>query len=225
MHQKAQLVATIINEPDLLIVDEPFQGLDPVNARDAQGAAARAARPWRGRDHEHARHGDAQTLCDRIVLIDKGHAAAVRHASATYARAFSDGAVEVVGKDLPTDTDGTAQRSHATAYDGSVRYLLRDGADGPGPVPRAGRDTGAQVERFAVEAPNLAEIFVRAVAGDRAARMRGGMSSPRLRAALWSTLVARAATTCAPSAGAASWQGRCCCRLRHGLHALPSRRL
>jgi ABC-2 type transport system ATP-binding protein len=32
MHQKAQLVATIMNEPDLLIVDEPFQGLDPVNA-------------------------------------------------------------------------------------------------------------------------------------------------------------------------------------------------
>ena len=57
MHQKAQLVATIINEPDLLIVDEPFSGPRSGQRRDAQGPDARATRPWRGRDHEHARHG------------------------------------------------------------------------------------------------------------------------------------------------------------------------
>ena len=37
MHQKAQLIATILNDPDLLIIDEPFQGLDPVNADILKG--------------------------------------------------------------------------------------------------------------------------------------------------------------------------------------------
>ena len=49
MHQKAQLVATIINEPDLLIVDEPFSGLDPVNARCSRSCCSRnatVARRW-----------------------------------------------------------------------------------------------------------------------------------------------------------------------------------
>ena len=50
MHQKAQLIATILNDPDLLIVDEPFQGLDPVNAEMLKGVAAAssatAARRW-----------------------------------------------------------------------------------------------------------------------------------------------------------------------------------
>ena len=53
--------------------------------------------------------------------------------------------------------------------DGSVRYLLRDGATAQDLFRELG-DTDAEVERFAVEAPNLAEIFVRAVAGDERAR-------------------------------------------------------
>ena len=164
MHQKAQLIATIINEPDLLIVDEPFQGLDPVNAtmlksllleqRDRGAAVVMSTH-----DME-----DAQVLCDRILLIDKGRRL-LYGSVADVRRAFSDGAVEVVGTQLPTDIDGLHSASHATAYDGAVRYLLRDGATAQDLFRELG-GTPAQVERFAVEAPNLAEIFIRAVAGD-----------------------------------------------------------
>ena len=68
--------------------------------------------------------------------------------------------------------DATARlkaASQATAYDGSVRYLLRDGATAQDLFRELG-DTEAEVERFAVEAPNLAEIFVRAVEGDDRAK-------------------------------------------------------
>ena len=167
MHQKAQLVATIINEPDLLIVDEPFQGLDPVNAtllkkllveqRDRGAAVIMSTH-----DME-----DAQMLCDRIVLIDKGRRLLYGRVD-EIRRAFSDGAVEVVGKDLPADTTDLPSASHANAYDGAVRYLLIDGATAQG-LFRELAGTPAVVERFAVEAPNLAEIFVRAVARDERA--------------------------------------------------------
>ena len=72
MHQKAQLIATILNDPDLLIIDEPFQGLDPVNADMLKGVV-RDQRD-RGAAVVMSTHdmGDAQTLCDRILLIDKG---------------------------------------------------------------------------------------------------------------------------------------------------------
>jgi ABC-2 type transport system ATP-binding protein len=167
MHQKAQLVATIINKPDLLIVDEPFSGLDPVNAQMLKELML--AQRDRGAAVIMSTHDmeDAQTLCDRIVLIDKGRR--LLYGSVSDVRsAFSDGAVEVVGRGLPTDVAQLAAASHATVSDGSVRYLLRDGQSAQ-TLFRELAATPAVVERFAVEAPNLAEIFVRAVAGDQRA--------------------------------------------------------
>jgi len=164
MHQKAQLVATIINEPDLLIVDEPFQGLDPVNAQMLKELLL--AQRDRGAAVVMSTHDmeDAQTLCDRIVLIDKGKRLLYGRVDEVR-RAFSDGAVEVLGTGLPTDATTLTAASHATAYDGSVRYLLRDGQTAQD-LFRELASTPAVIERFAVEAPNLAEIFVRVVAGD-----------------------------------------------------------
>ena len=58
---------------------------------------------------------------------------------------------------------------HASAVDGSVRYLLNDGMTAQD-LFRELAESPAQVESFAVEAPNLAEIFVRTVAGDERAK-------------------------------------------------------
>ena len=167
MHQKAQLIATIMNEPDLLIVDEPFQGLDPVNAEMLKGVLI--AQRDRGAAVVMSTHdmGDAQTLCDRILLIDEGRRQLYGTVTGVRA-AFSDGAVEVVGTDIPTDPAAFHSVSHATAYDGTVRFLLREGATARD-LFRELANSGAQVDRFAVEAPNLTEIFIRTVAGDQRA--------------------------------------------------------
>jgi ABC-2 type transport system ATP-binding protein len=167
MHQKAQLIATILNDPDLLIVDEPFQGLDPLNADMLKGVV-REQRD-RGAAVIMSTHdmGDAQTLCDRILLIDKGR----RLLYGTVARvrdAFSDGAVEVSGKDIPR-TAGTLQSVvDIHQVDGAVRYVIREGAT-PQDLFRELAAGGAQVDRFAVQAPSLDEIFIRTVEGDRRA--------------------------------------------------------
>jgi ABC-2 type transport system ATP-binding protein len=168
MHQKAQVVATILHEPDLLIVDEPFQGLDPVN-RDLLRRVVLAQRA-RGAAVVMSTHDmdEAQTLCDRIVLIHEG----VRLLYGTVAEvrgAFSDGAVLVSGRGLPTESTGLATASEATALDGSVRYLLRDGATATDLFRELA--TGVEeIERFEVATPSLNEIFIRAVRGDPRAR-------------------------------------------------------
>jgi ABC-type uncharacterized transport system ATPase subunit len=66
---------------------------------------------------------------------------------------------------VPADASTLWSVSHATATDGTVRFLLRDGADARD-LFRELAATGASIERFAVEAPNLNEIFLRTVAGD-----------------------------------------------------------
>jgi ABC-2 type transport system ATP-binding protein len=164
MHQKAQLIATILNDPELLIVDEPFQGLDPVNADMLKGVV-RNQRD-RGAAVIMSTHdmGDAQTLCDRILLIDKG--SRLLYGTVDRIRdAFSDGAVEVRGKEIPVDASQLGSVTDAHEVDGAVRYLIRDDAT-PQDLFRELADSGAHVEQFAVQAPSLDEIFIRTVAGD-----------------------------------------------------------
>ncbi len=169
MHQKAQLVATILNEPDLLIVDEPFQGLDPVNAEMLKGVLI--AQRKRGAAVVMSTHdmGDAQTLCDRILLIDNGRRV-LYGTVADVRRAFSDGAVEVTGTDIPSDPGVLHSVTSAETVDNTVRFLLRDGSS-PRDLFRELAGSGADVERFVVEAPNLNEIFIRAVEGDTRAEL------------------------------------------------------
>jgi ABC-2 type transport system ATP-binding protein len=164
MHQKAQLIATILNDPDLLIVDEPFQGLDPVNADMLKGVVR--AQKERGAAVIMSTHdmGDAQTLCDRILLIDHGRR--LLYGTVEQVRdAFSDGAVEVSGTAMPLSAEALQSVTDAHQVDGAVRYLIAEGAT-PQDLFRELAQTGAQVERFAVQAPSLDEIFIRTVAGD-----------------------------------------------------------
>jgi ABC-2 type transport system ATP-binding protein len=164
MHQKAQLIATILNDPDLLIIDEPFQGLDPVNADMLKGVVR--AQQDRGAAVIMSTHdmGDAQTLCDRILLIDHGRR--LLYGTVDRVReAFSDGAVEVSGDGIPRSADDLESVTDVHEVADAVRYLIREGAT-PQDLFRELAASGAQVERFAVQAPSLDEIFIRTVAGD-----------------------------------------------------------
>ena len=164
MHQKAQLIATILNDPDLLIIDEPFQGLDPVNADMLKGVVR--AEKDRGAAVIMSTHdmGDAQTLCDRILLIN--HGKRLLYGTVDQVRdAFSDGAVEVSGTDIPRSAEGLQSVTDINEVDGAVRYLISEGAT-PQDLFRELASSGAEVDRFAVQAPSLDEIFIRTVAGD-----------------------------------------------------------
>ena len=190
MHQKAQLIATILNEPDLLIVDEPFQGLDPVNADMLKGVLI--AQRDRGAAVVMSTHdmGDAQVLCDRILLIDRG--ARLLYGTVAEVRAmFRDGAVVVAGRDIATDPAAYRSVAHISVHDGSLRFLLHEDATARD-LFRELAASDATVERFAEEAPDLAEIFIRTVAGAAAPPGQAGPNgSHGTTGALGTTGVAR----------------------------------
>lgn len=167
MHQKAQVVATVLHEPDLLIVDEPFQGLDPVNGEMLRSVLL--AQRDRGAAVVMSTHDmtDAQKLCDRILLIDRGRRLLYGRVPEIQ-RAFSDGAVEVRAAGISAADGRYRSVSEAAEVDGSVRFLLRAGASAQ-QLFRELADEGADVERFEVSTPTLNEIFIRTVAGDRRA--------------------------------------------------------
>ncbi|MBO9701677.1 MAG: ATP-binding cassette domain-containing protein [Sporocytophaga sp.] len=72
MQQKVQFIASIIHNPDLIILDEPFSGFDPVNAELLKNYIFRFKKEGKTILLSTHRMENAEELCDKIVLINKG---------------------------------------------------------------------------------------------------------------------------------------------------------
>src|SRR5207344_1321314 len=72
MAQKVQFIAAVVSRPELLILDEPFSGLDPVNAASLREAVVELKR--QGTTIVFSTHdmGTAEKMCDRIFMIYRG---------------------------------------------------------------------------------------------------------------------------------------------------------
>jgi len=73
MQQKIQFIATLLHDPDLVVMDEPFSGLDPVNTTLLQDALLELKAR---QSHSFSTHrmDQVEKLCDAICLIDHGEA-------------------------------------------------------------------------------------------------------------------------------------------------------
>jgi ABC-2 type transport system ATP-binding protein len=175
MQQKAQLIATLLHAPDLIVVDEPFANLDPVNTRIAleileeQRAAGKAIIM-----STHLMY-QVEAMCNRIVLIDKGRSVLYGEVD-RIKRDFATDAILVEGqgdfKNLPGVLDVRQENSH-------WRLSLAPGTE-PQAVFRAlaGRG-GVKIERFELAEPSLDDIFVAVVQGQRAGVTGPGVVAPQ----------------------------------------------
>jgi ABC-2 type transport system ATP-binding protein len=165
MHQKLQFAATVINEPDLLILDEPFSGLDPLNLdllRDIILDMKEKGKTVIFSTHDM--HG-AETLCDYILLINKGKIVLDGKLNDIRSQRASNAViVEVEGetgfiKTLPMVTNVAQQKD-------TLEITLTKGADAQ-ELLRAivGK---VRVRKFEVKRPSLHEIFVTLVGGGNA---------------------------------------------------------
>ena len=76
MQQKIQFIATLLHDPELVIMDEPFSGLDPVNATLLQDTLVELRKAGKAILFSTHRMDQVEKLCDSICLIDRGHAGA-----------------------------------------------------------------------------------------------------------------------------------------------------
>jgi len=163
MAQTVQLLGTIVHRPRLLVLDEPFAGLDAINQARLEELIRREADG--GVTIIFSTHviAHAERLCERIAIIAKGQVAfegAVDEARATLRPIVR----------LRTRNDDGPWRS---AIPDDVRrdrgeWVFELPQSGPEPLLKALIDGGAGIETLAIERPGLHDAFV-AIAGPRAA--------------------------------------------------------
>ena len=160
MQQKAQIINTIIHHPELVIIDEPFASLDPINAQ----LVKELMRELRQRGatilmSTHQMH-QVEELCDRILLIDDGKDLLYGNLD-DIRRRFSGHAVLVraTGK-LPT----VAGVEQVSPHNGAAKLTLAQGTT-PQDVLQALLAQGVILEKFEIAVPTLDEIFIRVVEG------------------------------------------------------------
>ncbi len=165
MHQKLQFVVTVINDPDLVILDEPFSGLDPVNQDMLREIIGRLRREGKTvLFSTHVMH-EAERLCDFLVLIDRGQV--VVNGTLDQIRAGHE--ANTISLELEGDTGflPTLPMVQAVRPDGRrFEVRLQDGAD-PQDLLRALVER-ARVRAFEIKQPSLHEIFVQLVGGRHA---------------------------------------------------------
>jgi len=163
MQQKVQFITTIMHEPSLVILDEPFSGLDPVNAqllidtvRDLQKADTTVILSTHQMDQ-------VEKLCDDIALINRGKVVLNGSVRDVKSEHRSDRViVEFHGDDRALrDIEGT-EITNASA--GRVELRLTNGAVSSDQLLRTVIDR-VSVVKFEVAEPSLHDIFVKTVKG------------------------------------------------------------
>ena len=159
MNQKAQFVAATMHEPDLIIVDEPFSGLDPVNTRIIKNLL------YRIRDRgaaiimsTHQMH-QVEEMCERILLMDRGKRV-LYGAVAEIRRKFTQNAVEVEAQGQFEDMKGVER---IVAHNGRYRLLLQQGVAPENLLKTLVGRPDLTIKAFEPVETSLEEVFVAVV--------------------------------------------------------------
>lgn len=159
MNQKAQFVAATLHEPDLIIVDEPFSGLDPVNTRIIKKLLRRMQERGAAIIMSTHQMERVEEMCERILLIDHGRQ--VLYGSLKeIRREFAGNAVEVNLEGEIGQLDGVET---IIRQDGSYRLLLKEGVPPDRILADLVKKPEVTVERFERVHVSLDEIFVQMV--------------------------------------------------------------
>jgi len=166
MQQKVQFIGTLLHEPDLVILDEPFSGLDPINAQAMKDTVVELKRDGRTIIFSTHLMDSAERLCDAVCIIARGskvldgpiEEVRAEHGGTHVALSLGGGSGNGVGAVL-------ADRRLVARLDDSNRYFeieLAVGAD-PQLLLRRLVDAGASIQRFELVRASLHQIFLQKV--------------------------------------------------------------
>jgi ABC-2 type transport system ATP-binding protein len=173
MQQKVQFIGTLLHDPDLVILDEPFSGLDPINAQALKDTVVELRK--RGKTVVFSTHlmDNAERLCDAVCIIARGEkvldggVAEVKaaHGGRQVALALAGG--NDAGSEAMRDGVGAvlADRTLVSRVDDHNRYLDLELAPQADPQQLLARlvAAGAPISRFELVQPSLHQIFLERV--------------------------------------------------------------
>ena len=167
MGQKLQFVITVLHEPDLIILDEPFSGLDPVNTNLIKDEIYRLAQNGATIIFSTHRMEQVEEICDKIVLVNKG-------------KKILDGSVNEVKQDFKENLFGIALEKIPEGINSSAFETIKTNKQELIVKIKEGHKSndvlgyflnqGSNIVSFREMLPSLNEIFIRLVEGTPTAR-------------------------------------------------------
>lgn len=166
MSQKLQFVTTVIHNPMLLILDEPFSGLDPVNANILKDEIFRLAQEGTTVIFSTHRMEQVEEICDKIVLVNQG-------------QKILDGSVKQVKQDFKENIFSITLDKSDVVLPSSIQVLKQEGNrivfhsnpdQSSNEVLQHFIQMGNTILAFEEMLPSLNEIFIRLVQDTSAAR-------------------------------------------------------
>jgi ABC-2 type transport system ATP-binding protein len=168
--QKVQLAVALINDPDTLILDEPFSGLDPVNAKLLKDIVRRLSSEGRTIIFSSHQMSLVEEFCDEVCIIDKGETVLngrLDEIKRSYPRniyfaSMEKPADEALLSDVAYAMGDALIRAHRK--ENGVEFELSSSSE-RGPLFNTLLRLGAAPEIFSVREPSLEQIFIEKTSG------------------------------------------------------------
>jgi len=175
MQQKVQFIGTLLHDPELVILDEPFSGLDPINAQALKDTVVALKKAGRTVIFSTHLMDNAERLCDSVCIIARGEKVLDGTVSGVKAEHGGNNVALSVAGGSETISKVLNDHQLVERVDDSNRYFevaLQKGAD-PQALLRRLVEAGAIVQRFELVQPSLHQIFLEKVG---ATGVEAGMS-------------------------------------------------
>lgn len=161
MGQIIQFLVTIIHDPELVILDEPFTGLDPINTEIVKNMFEDLREQGKAVILSTHRMNDIEELCDRILMIDYGHAILYGNLADIKSEYSNNSILLDFDGELGDDIPGVSRKR---ARNGTVELFL-DGSTTPQQLLERLVHQGIAISRFEAVVPPLRDIFLQVVGG------------------------------------------------------------
>ena len=167
MGQKLQFVITVLHEPDLIILDEPFSGLDPVNSNLIKDEIYRLAKNGATIIFSTHRMEQVEEICDKIVLVNKGKK--ILDGSVHSAKqGFKENLFGIQLEKVPDVINSSSFEAIKTNKEGLI-VKIKEGHN-PNDVLGYFIKEGINIISFKEILPSMSDIFIRLVEGTPSAR-------------------------------------------------------
>ena len=168
MSQKLQFVTTVLHNPSLVILDEPFSGLDPVNSNVIKDEIFNLAKNGATVIFSTHRMEQVEEICDHIVLVNKGKKI-LDGTVKTVKQEFKKNEFRISFDSMPPNVNNDTFEIVKQNDDYSLIVKIREGSS-PNDVLRYFLQSNASIIGFNELLPSLNDIFIQLVEGTPAAR-------------------------------------------------------